>query len=165
MNEQLPTNLTLTIRLATASDARRLAELRYLFRAALNPVNETEDSFVERCSHWMHVRLQDNNHWRCWVAEGEATIIGALWLQLIEKIPNPIAEPEYHAYVTNFYVREDARGLGLGTTLLQAALAWSHAQQVQTVILWPTAQSRSLYLRHGFAVSDEIIALAMTAWH
>jgi ribosomal protein S18 acetylase RimI-like enzyme len=49
-------------------------------------------------------------------------LVGNLWLQLIEKIPNPTTEPEQHAYVTNFYVTEAARGQGIGTMLLSAAL-------------------------------------------
>ena len=87
--------------------------------------------------------------------------MGHLWLQLIEKIPNPIVEPEQHAYITNFYVREEARGCGIGARLLEAALAWSKAQDVQAVILWPTEQSRSLYLRHGFAVRDDLLELLL----
>lgn len=151
----------ITIRLATAADAHRLAELRYQFRAALAPVTEDESDFVARCSRWMQTRLQDNGSWRCWVAETEQTFLGHLWLYLLEKIPNPTDEPEYHAYLTNFYVRESARGQGVGAQLLQTALDWSRARQAQTVILWPTPQSRSLYLRHGFEVSADILALEL----
>jgi hypothetical protein len=30
---------------------------------------------------------------------------------------------------------------------------------VDAVILWPTARSRSLYLRHGFTAPDDIMQL------
>lgn len=148
----------ITIRLATAADAQCLAEMRYQFRAAIAPVNEDEAEFTARCRAWMQTRLGTTDKWYCWVAESAHTIIGHLWLQLIEKIPNPIAEPEFHAYITNVYVLPDARGQGIGTDLLQTALNWSRARDVQTVILWPTPQSRSLYLRHDFAVSDDVLA-------
>lgn len=154
MNDEAP-----TIRLATAADAARLAELRYAFRAAIESVNEGEAAFVARCCNWMEERLQTNRDWYCWVAEQGGTIIGQIWLQLIEKIPNPVAEREFHAYISNFFVCEAARGQGIGKRLLQAVLGWSAAQQVQTVILWPTPSSRSLYLRHGFAISEDILAL------
>lgn len=148
-----------TIRLATTADAPRLAELRYEFRAAIEPVNEGKDAFIARCRDWMEERLQANRDWHCWVAEQGRTIIGQVWLQLIEKIPNPVEEPEFHAYISNFYMREATRGQGIGARLLQTALDWSAAQQVETVILWPTPSSRSLYLRYGFAVSNDILAL------
>lgn len=147
-----------TIRLATAADAPRLAALRYEFRAALAPVNEAEVDFVVRCVAWMEPRLTAVLPWRCWVAEQAGTIIGQLWLQLIEKVPNPIEEAESHAYITNVYVQPAARNDGLGARLLQTALAWCRTQEVQTVLLWPTARSRMLYLRHGFTVSDDVLA-------
>ena len=153
----------ITIRLATAADARRLAALRYEFRAALDPVNEDEAAFVARCGVWMHTRLQAPCGWHCWVAEQSHTVIGHLWLQLIEKIPNPVDEPESHAYITNVYVQPAARNQGLGARLLQTALDWSRAQAVETVLLWPTAQSRSLYARHGFGVREEVLSLPLTA--
>ena len=88
--------------------------------------------------------------------------MGAIWVKLIEKIPNPNSEPEYYAYVTNFYVCEGARGMGLGSRLLSTALAWCKDVPVQAVILWPTKQSRSLYERYGFTVRSDLLELRMT---
>jgi GNAT superfamily N-acetyltransferase len=93
------------------------------------------------------------------VAERERELVGNLWAQLIEKIPNPAVEPERHAYVTNFYVREGERGRGTGSLLLSAALDWCRESDVHAVILWPTERSRSLYLRHGFAVREDLLEL------
>jgi len=148
-----------SIRLATPSDALALARSRYSFRSSLGIPCEEEESFVERCCLWMQSRLGEQGSWRCWVAEREHAIVGNLWMHLIEKIPNPVIEPEHHAYVTNFYVREEERGRGIGSKLLEAALEWAKAQDVHAVILWPTQQSRPLYERHGFAVRDDLLEL------
>jgi GNAT superfamily N-acetyltransferase len=156
------TGTQLTIRLATESDALLLARFRYDFRASLSQACESEADFVQRCERWMQERLREESGWRCWLAEQDRRPVGHLWLQFIEKIPNPIVEPKHHAYVTNFYVRAEARGCGIGSSLLEAALAWSKAQDVQAVILWPTEQSRPLYLRHGFAVRDDLLELVLT---
>jgi GNAT superfamily N-acetyltransferase len=147
------------IRLATALDAPLLAKFRYAFRSSTGPAQESEREFVERCSLWMRERLCEGSSWRCWIAEQDRAPVGHLWAQLIEKIPNPSPEPECHAYLTNFYVREDVRGLGLGSALLSAALAWCRDRDVHAVILWPTERSRSLYLRHGFAVRSDLLEL------
>jgi GNAT superfamily N-acetyltransferase len=96
------------------------------------------------------------DNWRCWVAEREKTIVGHLWLHLIEKIPNPVDEAEWHAYITNVYVQESARG-GTGGALMDAALAWCEEKDVDYIILWPTERSRTLYGRKGFAVTDAIM--------
>lgn len=145
------------IRPARAADAAALARLRYEFRVSLNEPAEDQESFVERCRAWMAARLEVGTAWRCWVAERDGAIAGHLWLQLIEKIPNPAPELEFHAYVTNVYVRESARGAGVGAALLETALAWCRAQRVDSVILWPTPRSRALYARYGFSEPDDVM--------
>ena len=147
----------LRIRLAAAADARRLAELRYEFRASLNQAVESEAEFLARAGPWMAQRLSATGSWRCWVAERDGEVIGHLWLQLIEKVPNPAPELESHAYITNVYVRPVARGEGIGQALVEAALEYCREQHVDSVILWPTQQSRTLYARNGFAVPSDIM--------
>ena len=149
------------LRLAKQSDAAALAQLRYDFRASTGIATEPELEFVARCSGWMTAHLHDGSLWKCWVAESD-NIIGALWLQLVEKIPNPRAEPEYHAYITNFYLRESARSKGIGSRLLNMALDWCKSQEVHAVILWPSEKSRTLYERHGFAVRSDLLELVLT---
>jgi len=154
---------TVVIRLATRSDALTLAKFRYAFRSSLSSAHENEDDFVKRCAPWMDERLREGSSWKCWIAERDQMTLGHLWLQVIEKVPNPIIEPEYHAYITNFYVREEARGKGIGSVLLSAALEWSKTHGVHAVILWPTELSRSLYQRHGFAVREDLMELIVGA--
>jgi GNAT superfamily N-acetyltransferase len=105
----------------------------------------------------MRQRLSATTPWRCWLAElPEGRVVGQLWLMLVEKIPNPAPELECHAYITNVYVRPEARG-GAGERLLLEALSWCRASGVDSVVLWPTERSRSLYARHGFAVPADMM--------
>jgi len=97
------------IRVASESDALTLARLRYEFRSLFHQVREDEATFVERCTVWMRERLRSESLWKCWIAESQDTAVGDVWVQLVEKIPNPIEEPEYYIYLTNFYVREQHR--------------------------------------------------------
>jgi GNAT superfamily N-acetyltransferase len=149
------------IRLAAESDAAALAGLRYEFRSSVGVVSERESEFVGRCRRWMSERLREGGAWRCWVAEREGELVGNLWAQLVEKIPNPSVEPERHAYLTNFYVREGERGRGTGSLLLAAALGWCREKEAHAAILWPTERSRPLYLRHGFAVREDLLELLL----
>ncbi len=148
-------------RAAQQSDAPALAQLRYALRSSTGVATEPQVEFLERCERWMADHLHDGSLWKCWVAESDSLLAGALWLQLVEKIPNPRAEPEYHAYITNFYVEKSARGQGVGTRLLTTALDWCKGREVHAVILWPTEKSRSLYERHGFAVRSDILELVL----
>src|SRR5690349_10152310 len=110
------------IRVATEADAAALARFRYELRSNAAQMNETEAEFIERCTAWMRERLRTNSNWRAWLAEHEQTLLGNVWAQLVEKIPNPASETECFVYLTNFYVRAEHRSRGVGTQLLSAVL-------------------------------------------
>jgi len=159
MAPAVPTADTATIRRATRDDAVALARLRHAFRCELGTPVEPEADFVARCEAWMAARLAGDGRWLCWVAEEGGAIVGNLWLQRLEKLPNPVAEPEEHAYVTNVYVVPARRDGGVGALLLDAALAWCRDNAVDAVLLWPSERSRAFYERHGFATRDDLFAL------
>jgi GNAT superfamily N-acetyltransferase len=152
-----PRSNSMHIRRAVADDASALAALRWQFRSeGRGALSETEAAFVERCSLWMRDRLTGDGRWAAWVAEEAHQLVGQIWAQIIEKLPNPTHEPEQHAYISNLYVKPFARG-GVGTKLLEACLAWLAEQDVDTILLWPPAASRPLYERHGFNRADTIL--------
>src|SRR5215813_13059862 len=105
----------INFRLANPSDAPALAGLRYAFRSSTGIATEAKADFLERCGLWMAEHLREGTRWHCWVAESDQRLIGAIWLQLVEKIPNPRAEVELHGYLTNFYLEPEARGQGTGS--------------------------------------------------
>jgi GNAT superfamily N-acetyltransferase len=154
-------NLDQRVRRATHADAPVLASLRFAFRASLAGPIEGEREFVARCAAWMEPRLADESRWRVWLLESGGDARGTVWLQLIEKIPNPGIERELHAYVTNLFVRPENRGSGAGTRLLSALISECEALGVDTIFLWPTAESRTLYERHGFTVQDSVMVRAL----
>src|SRR6185437_355643 len=106
------------VRPATATDAAGLAELRLEFRTSLAPGVEPAAGFLTRCTEWMTAHLPWSDVWRCWIAEEGGAVLGMVWVQFLEKLPNPIREPELHAYLTSFYVRPPARNRGVGSALL-----------------------------------------------
>ena len=146
------------IRRATSADAAALAELRWEFRAGRRPPSETHDAFRDRCAQWMRRELATGNVWRAWVAISDRAIVGHVWLYTLHKIPNPVGEPETHAYLSNLYVRPSERG-GTGTRLLETAIEWARSNAVDRIVLWPSPRSVTLYLRHGFSHGGEVMEL------
>jgi len=118
---------------------------------------EAEGEFVKRCEPWMAKQLGSGGVWRCWVAESGTALVGTIWLQLIEKLPNPVGHLGFHGYISSVYVRPDLRGGGIGSALMAVCLAECQAQAVDATFLWPTPRSRSLYQRHGFEVRDDLL--------
>jgi GNAT superfamily N-acetyltransferase len=148
------------IRLARLGECSALAEMRYRFRSETEPAMETKSRFVRRCTSWMRKRFRSGSYpWRCWVAEDDERLLGNVCVQLVEKIPNPVNEPELHAYLTNFYVVPEMRDHGLGKRLLNKALSWCRTREIDAVILWATLASRSLYRRCGLVEPSDIFEL------
>jgi GNAT superfamily N-acetyltransferase len=139
------------IRVATDADVDALAGLRWEFRAGRQTPVEDRDAFLRRCAAWMRRALASN--WRAWVAVDGGRIVGHVWLGIIEKVPNPVGQRGRQAYISNVYVRPDSRG-GVGSRLLQQAVEWAEANDVDYALLSPTERSRTLYARSGFAVND-----------
>jgi GNAT superfamily N-acetyltransferase len=148
------------IRTATVADAKALAELRWEFRSAQNPTVETHDAFVRRCAGWMRRELQDGSDWKTWVAVQDHVIVGQVWLHTVGKIPNPVAELEHLAYISNLFVRPSSRG-GTGTRLLEAALDWCRENRIERIVLWPSRRSVTLYLAHGFTREGDVMELKL----
>ena len=150
----------LHVRRATAADAASLAQLRWQFRSSLGAAVETELEFVARCVPWMRSHLADERQWRAFIWTVGGAVAGNVWLQLIEKLPNPVDEPEVHGYVTNFFVQPERRNAGAGSALLTAVLSECESAGVDTIFLWPTPRSRSLYERHGFSAEHAVLVRA-----
>jgi len=148
------------IRTATVADAKELAELRWEFRSAQNPAVEAHDAFVRRCVGWMRRELQDGSDWKAWAAVQDHVIVGQIWLHTIGKIPNPVAELERLAYISNLFVRPSSRG-GTGTRLLEAALDSCRENRIERVVLWPSKRSVTLYLGHGFTTGGNVMELML----
>lgn len=148
-----------TVRLATPADAQALAELRWEFRTSVGAAVEPRAQFLKRCGEWMRGRLARGTNWRCWVSADASGLLGSLWLQLIEKLPNPVGEVEIHGYITSFYVRPAVRGRRVGARLLDKALGYCRSLPVHAVILWPTPESRTLYERRGFFEPEDLMEL------
>jgi GNAT superfamily N-acetyltransferase len=147
---------SLKIRLAQPPDAEALARLRYAFRTELDPPVEDEGVFVQRCTEWMAQHLR-GTVWRCWMAVLGDAAVGTLWLQLIEKLPNPVGHRDYHGYVTSVYVVPHLRNEGIGSALLRACVSEAETQRLDALFLWPTERSRPLYRKHGFKVRKDLL--------
>ena len=156
----------MTIRRATADDARALAASRHQFRTTFDSPRpapqdaafETEAAFVERAAPLIDGFLRAGR-WHAWIAECGGRICGHLFLQMIDKMPNPDPrEPEHLAYLTSFFVEPDLRDRGVGAALMQQLEAFAQRSDVEKIlIVGTTPRSRSLYARRGYQSAPDLL--------
>ena len=101
----------------------------------------------------LHERLtgQLASHlWALWVAEIGGRLVGNAFVQIVPKVPRPGRFDDAIGYLTNVYVEPELRARGVGTGLLEHALEWARARDLELLFVWPSERSRPLYARAGF---------------
>ncbi|MQA83084.1 MAG: GNAT family N-acetyltransferase [Streptosporangiales bacterium] len=147
------------VRRATPVDAEELARLRYAFRAEEAPTVEELPAFVVRATGWLRSALA-SDRWVAWVAETDGHPVGHVFLQLVDKVPNPAEESERLGYLTNAYVDPEHRGAGVGTRLIDAVTSYAQDERLDCVIVWPSERSEPLYRRAGFRPPPDMLVLS-----
>ena len=148
------------VRPAGPGDAGAMAVMRYDFRTELGEPVETQQEFVERATAWLAQRLELGS-WTGWLAVEQEQPVGLVLVHLVEKVPNPVVEPESLGYVSSLYVRPERRDRGVGDALLRTAVDFCRQHGVDTVVLWPSPRSVPLYERHGFQRSGHVMELSV----
>ena len=138
-----------------------MALMRYDFRTELGEPVETQQEFVERATAWLAQRLELGS-WTAWLAVEQEQPVGLVLVHLVEKVPNPVVEPETLGYVSSLYVRPERRDRGVGDALLRTAVDFCRDHGVESVVLWPSPRSVPLYERHGFQRSGHVMELSVT---
>src|SRR5687768_11875947 len=95
------------------------------------------------------------------VAESHGALIGHVMCQVIPLVPRPWRLDDACGMVTDNYVRPLHRGRGVGSAVLQQAIWWARARDLETIIVWPSDRSRAFYARHGFSGRSEIMEMVL----
>jgi GNAT superfamily N-acetyltransferase len=149
------------IRPAGPGDAATLAEMRYAFRAEAGAAVEPRPAFIERTTRWLGDRL-GRGAWYAWIASAPEQPAGLVLVQLVEKVPNPVGEPETIGYLSSLYVHPRWRGHGTGGLLIATVVDFCRSREAESVVLWPSRRSIPLYERHGFRGRDGVMELRLS---
>jgi GNAT superfamily N-acetyltransferase len=131
-----------TIRVAGAADAAALASLR----------GDDDPEFVTRIAAWL---ASEGNRRTTWLALVAEEPVGMASMLEYRRMPRPDRPDSRWGYVSNMFVREQARDRGIGTALLETIIATAEERGYARLVLSPSARSMPLYERAGFVVPDE----------
>jgi GNAT superfamily N-acetyltransferase len=146
-----------SVRRADPEDAVELARLRWRFRTEEEPEHrEAWESFASWAVPFFR-RALSGDRWAMWLAEASARAVGCACVQVVEVVPRP-NRPEQRAwgYLTNVYVEPEHRG-GLGAALVDEAVRWAEGEGLETLLVWPSERSVTLYRRAGFAEPADLL--------
>jgi GNAT superfamily N-acetyltransferase len=148
------------VRLATADDDLAIAALRRAWteeRGGIGPIEDPdfEPAFLEWADNERSRRLN-------WIAEVDGRVVGMLNLVLFTRMPRPVPEAGpaplgQWGYIANNFVLAELRNAGIGSRMLDAAVAYADEHDFARIVLTPTEQSIPYYSRAGFVPATALL--------
>lgn len=100
-----------------------------------------------------------SDSWSFWIAEQDQEVIAHVAVLTVENIPTPQRLLNRWAYLTNTYTKKEFRGLGIASKLIHLAIEEAKLLDIETMIVWPSEESRNLYWQAGFKSGTTIMEL------
>jgi GNAT superfamily N-acetyltransferase len=143
-----PFRTDVLVRVATAGDAAAIAGLRALWSTGAAPAPH----FARDVAEWLE---EEGDRRTTWLAERDGRAVGLVSLFEYRRMPKPGRPASRWGYVSNMFVREEARNQGVGAALLDTAIAAADERGYARLVLSPAERALPLYLRAGFVVPGD----------
>ncbi len=148
-------------RLAQGSDLKRLAELRWQFRAEDGErLQYSQSEFSSACECFLREGLSSGTQ-AYWLETEDNEIISHVFVHMIPMVPRPCKICDLFDYVTNAYTLPRRRGEGIGSKLMKRVIDWARAEDLELLIVWPSDRAESFYKRLGFDKDNDILQLTL----
>jgi GNAT superfamily N-acetyltransferase len=135
----------LVVRVASDADVDTIARLRSLWSAGEEP----DARFSRRMADWLRA---EGGRRTTWLAEAGGSPVGIASLFEYRRMPKPGRPASRWGYVSNMFVREEARNQGVGSALLDAVIAAADERGYARLVLSPAERALPFYRRAGFVV-------------
>ncbi|HSS68878.1 MAG TPA: GNAT family N-acetyltransferase [Nocardioidaceae bacterium] len=149
-----------SVRLATANDDLAIASLRRAWteeRGGLGAIDDPdfEPAFLAWADDERGRRIN-------WLAELDGQVVGMLNMVLFTRMPRPVPEAGpaplgQWGYIANNFVLAEHRNLGIGSQLLEVAVAYADEHDFARIVLTPSEQSIPYYSRAGFVPATALL--------
>jgi GNAT superfamily N-acetyltransferase len=138
-----PAEPDVVVRVAGPGDVGALASLRSLWTGAAQ-----DPGFERRMADWL---ADEGERRTTWLALTDAPV-GMASVFEYRRMPRPDRAASRWGYVSNMFVREDARDRGIGSALLATIIATAEERGYARLVLSPSERALPFYLRAGFVV-------------
>lgn len=148
-----------TYGIATADDLPALAAMRFDFHVEDGGETAmTRDEFIDHCVTFLAAG-QATGKWVYWVAKVDGEAVATAFIQKVITVPRPSRLERPWGYLTNVYTRPEYRNQSFGGELLRQTIEWCRAEDLETLVVWPSDPSREFYKRLGFASDNQIMEI------
>ena len=153
----MATSEPVRVRPANAADLSAIIALRRSWTEESLGRTTDDDGFPERLGTWLRSEGRMVFLAECPAERAPTTVIGMVNLAIFERMPGPGRADSRWAYLANMYVRPGHRDHGVGSALIDAAVAAARERGCVRMVLAPTERSVPFYRRAGFGPASMLM--------
>lgn len=147
------------VRKATLRDLDLLVEQRRRMWADMGEVDPDSAEAREADAvyrRWARTKLRQPRRFVGLVAERGGQVVGGGAVWVMDTQPSPWNPRGKTPYLLSMYTNPDARGRGVASAIVEAALAWAKAEGHHGMRLHASRMGRGVYERFGFGRTWEM---------
>lgn len=114
------------------------------------------DAMSLRFRPWVRRKMEAGEYIGWFALADDSSIAAGLGLWLMDWPPHMVAAGLWRGNILNVYTEPAQRRQGMARGLMQIALEWCAANQVDAVILHASAEGGTLYKSMGFTPTNEM---------
>ncbi len=122
----------------------------------------TLDAMSAKFRPWLHRKMESGDYLAWFAVAPDASIAAGLGLWLMDWPPHIIGASQRRGNILNVYTEPAHRREGMARALMQIALEWCAANQIDVVILHASEEGRALYESFGFEPTNEMRLIRAT---
>ena len=114
------------------------------------------DVMSDRFRPWLRLKMEASEYLGWFALASDSSIASGLGLWLMDWPPHMVAAGRRRGNILNVYTEPSHRRQGMARALMQIALDWCAANQLDIVILHSSDDGRGLYESLGFEATNEM---------
>jgi GNAT superfamily N-acetyltransferase len=141
----------------TAVDLEAIVQHRCAMFRDMGYADESAlDAMSARFRPWLQTKMEAGEYLGWFALAPDGSIASGLGLWLMDWPPHMVGSGRWRGNILNVYTEPAHRRQGMARALMQVALEWCAANQVDVVILHSSDEGRALYESLGFAPTNEM---------
>ena len=114
------------------------------------------DVMTDRFRPWLRRKMEAGEYLAWFALASDSSIASGLGLWLMDWPPHMVASGPWRGNIVNVYTEPAHRRQGMARALMQIAIEWCGANQLDIVILHSSDEGRGLYESLGFEPTNEM---------
>ncbi len=145
------------LRRATVADASTIARhRRIMFRDLGYRDDAALDSMSDKFLPWVEQKMQSGEYLAWFAVTADDLVVAGAGLWLMDWPAHMVGSSSRRGNILNVFTEPAYRRRGLARRLVEAAMDWCKAHNIDFVILHASPEGRSLYESLGFTAGNEM---------